>query len=354
MKIVKIGIIGCGRVANHYQTLYKKKKIKNSKIIAVCDLMIKKARFLAKQFKCNFYKTIEDLLNSEDIDLIIISTPSGLHYQSCIKALKANCHVIVEKPIALLINEANKIEKLAKLKKLICCVAYQNRFNPAIEKAFEAIKKNNLGKIINSSIRIRWCRYQNYYNDSWHGKWSLDGGVISQQAIHHLDTMIKFCGLPKKVSAFSDRRLNKLEAEDTLVGIIKFNNGILGTVEATTAVRPKDYEASITIIGEKGIIEIGGIALNKVTKWEIKGQKKIEKKIKIKYSENVSNPYGYSHFRLFNKVINNILEKKNLSPVPVNEAIKSLKLVHSFYSSIENKKWINYSSKLANSRKLGV
>ena len=104
---------------------------------------------------------IEDLLNNEDIDLIIISTPSGLHYQSCIKALKANCHVIVEKPIALLINEANKIEKLAKLKKLICCVAYQNRFNPAVEKAFEAIKKNNLGKLIS-------VYYQSFIGDSFY------------------------------------------------------------------------------------------------------------------------------------------------------------------------------------------
>ena len=354
MKIVRIGIVGCGRIASHYLDLYKKKKIKKANVVAVCDLIGAKAKFLAKKFNCNFYEKIEDLLNNEKIDLIIVSTPSGLHYQSCIKSLRANCHVIVEKPVTLLVNEANKIEKLAKSKKLICCVSYQNRYNPAVKKSLEIIKKNNLGKIINASIRIRWCRYQNYYNDSWHGKWSLDGGVISQQAIHHLDTMIRFCGLPEKVSAFSDRRLNKLEAEDTLVGIIKFKNGILGTVEATTAARPKDYEASITIIGEKGIIEIGGVALNKITKWEIKGQKNLEKKIKRKYSENVPNAYGFSHFRIFNEVINNILKKKNISPVSINEAIKSLKLVHTFYSSIEKKKWINYSSKLANSKKLGI
>jgi len=354
MKIVKIGIIGCGRIANHYLTLYRKKKIQNSNVVAVCDLIATKAKLLAKKFKCNFYEKIEDLLNNEEVDLIIVSTPSGLHYQSCIKSLKANCHVIVEKPITLLVNEASKIEKLAKSKNLICCVSYQNRFNLAVEKALEMIKKNNLGKIINSSIRIRWCRYQNYYNDSWHGKWSLDGGVISQQAIHLLDIMISACGLPKQVSAFSDRRLNKLEAEDTLVGIIKFNNGILGTVEATTAARPKDYEASITVIGEKGIIEIGGIALNKITKWEVKGQKKLEKKIKKNYSENVPNAYGFSHSKIFNQVINNILKKKNISPVPINGAIKSLKLVHTLYSSIEKKKWINYSSRLANSKKLGI
>ena len=354
MKIVKIGIIGCGRIANHYLTLYKKKKIQNSNVVAVCDLIATKAKLLAKKFKCNFYEKIEDLLNNEKVDLIIVSTPSGLHYQSCIKALKANCHIIVEKPITLLVKEAKKIEKLAKSKKLICCVAYQNRFNLAVEKSLETIKKNNLGKIINASIRIRWCRYQNYYNHSWHGKWSLDGGVTSQQAVHHLDTMISFCGLPEKVSAFSDRRLNKLEAEDTIVGIIKFKNGILGTIEATTAVRPKDYEASITIIGEKGIIEIGGIALNKIIKFEIKGQKNLEKKIKKKYSENVPNSYGFSHSKIFNEVINNILKKKNISPVSINEAIKSLKLVHTFYSSIEKKKWINYSSKLATSKKLGI
>jgi len=210
-----------------------------------------------------------------------------------------------------LINEAKTVERLAKKKKLICCVAYQNRFNKAVEKVFQIIKRNQIGKIINSSIRIRWCRYQDYYNDSWHGRWSLDGGVISQQAIHHLDTMIRFCGLPHQVSAFSDRRLNKLEAEDTLVGMIKFKNGILGTVEATTAARPKDYEASITIIGERGIIEIGGIALNKITKWELKGQMNLQNKIKKKYSEEVPNPYGFSHFRIFNKVIDNIQKKKN-------------------------------------------
>jgi len=243
MKLVKIGIVGCGRIANHYQILYSKKKIKNSVVVGVCDLIISKAKSLAKKFKCNYYNTLNNLLKNEKIDLIIISTPSGLHYNSCIQSLKSNCHVIVEKPVCLLINEAKTVERLAKKKKLICCVAYQNRFNKAVEKVFQIIKRNQIGKIINSSIRIRWCRYQDYYNDSWHGRWSLDGGVISQQAIHHLDTMIRFCGLPHQVSAFSDRRLNKLEAEDTLVGMIKFKNGILGTVEATTAARPKDYEA---------------------------------------------------------------------------------------------------------------
>ena len=165
-------------------------------------------------------------------------------------------------------------------------VAFQNRLNPSIAYVKNLLLKKKFGKIISSSVRLRWCRYQDYYNDDWHGKWSMDGGVLNQQAIHHIDAINYLIGKIETVAAFSTKRINKLEAEDTIVSILKFKNGSLGTFEATTAARPIDLEASLAITGDKGYVDISGIALNNI------------KSIK----------YHNQRYRLFEKLKNYILK----------------------------------------------
>ena len=150
---------------------------------------------------------------------------------------------------------------------LMLGVVYQNRLNPAIQFLKNELNKGVFGKIITASIRLRWARYQDYYEDEWHGTWKQDGGVINQQAIHHVDVMNWLCGPVTEVCATGGNLINNLEAEDTMVGIIKFKNGSFGTIEATTGLRPKDQEASISIVGDKAIATVGGIALNKIEKW---------------------------------------------------------------------------------------
>lgn len=350
-KKITIAIIGCGRVSDHYLKILKSRKIKNFKISAVCDLNIKRTQKFKKNFNCLVFDNIEKMLNEINVDLVILLTPSGLHYQHSKIILNKGFNLLLEKPPALLPNEIKNLDIIAKKNKLFVTVAYQNRLNPAMSFLKNAIDKNRFGKIITSTIRLRWCRYNDYYNDEWHGSWKMDGGVLNQQAIHHLDGLNWLVGPFKKVSAIATKRLNKLEAEDTIVGILENINGSLSTIEATTAARPEDIEASISIIGEKGYAEIGGIALNKIEKWEFINKLKIDKFAKKKHSRNAPSGYGLSHITLINNIINKFLNNKNCKFTSLKDTVNTCELVHAMYKSNEQKKWVvvsknNLSNKL--------
>lgn len=349
-KIINIGLLGCGRVAYHYVDMFKILKVKNFKIVAVCDKNIIKAKKLSKIFNCNFYTKFKSLVITEKIDLLIILTPSGDHYKNCVMAIKKKINILCEKPLTMLPSQAKYLIKLSKSKKVMCGVVFQNRFNPSIQYLKESLKKNLFGKIIKVSISLLWCRYQSYYNDGWHGTWKNDGGVINQQAIHHIDILRWLFGPIKEISSYTTKRMNKLEAEDTAVACFRLKNGGLGTIEATTAARPKDIEASLSLVGSKGSIEIGGIALNKILKIELIKKVKIKHIIK-KFSERVKNGYGKSHRIILEKTIIN-LQKNNKTPIiePI-ESLKTTELIHSLYKSEEIGKSIrlnrnNYSKRL--------
>jgi predicted dehydrogenase len=222
-------------------------------------------------------------------------------------------------------------------------VAFQNRFNPAIIALEKAINANRFGKIITATIRLRWCRFQEYYEDGWHGTWAQDGGVINQQAIHHVDAINWLIGPIVSVSATISNRLNKLEAEDTLVAIMRFSNGALGTIEATTAARPEDFEASLSVVGEKGMALIGGIALNKVKTWEFIEPTEEDKRVPEKYSQEVKTGYGISHGPLLQKVIDSLRNDCITPPISASDSIQTTRFVHAIYRSDELQGWVSLS-----------
>ena len=188
---------------------------------------------------------------------------------------------------------------------------------------------------------------QDYYDDGWHGTWSQDGGVTNQQAIHHVDALTWICGPVKSVSALSARRANKLEAEDTLVASIELENGGLATLELTTAARPKDIEASITITGTNGVVEIGGIALNKIQRWDFINSTNKDTEVMVDYSEEVENGYGISHYRQLEKIHHSYF-KGNFEDIPfqVSSCIHTLRLIHSIYGSVETGKKVDLSENI--------
>ena len=349
-KKINLAILGCGRVALHYVKFLK--KIKNASVNAVCDKRFSKAKLYAKNFKCRYYTNYNLMLKNNKIDLIVILTPSGYHYVHAMKALNYGLNVLLEKPITLKISHAEKLLKIAKKKKLILEVAFQNRYNLAVRHLKKSIDNNKFGKIISTSVVLRWCRFQNYYKDEWHGKWKLDGGVISQQAIHHLDALNWLLGPIESVSAKTSNTLNKLEAEDTIVCNFRLKNGALSTLEATTAARPKDYEASITVVGEKGIAKIGGIALNKIVIWDFINKNKNDKLVFRKYFQNFKNGYGESHFPLIKNILKNI-NKKKIDYKSTEFAIETTKLINGIYRSDELKKVLLLKNK-PKSKRLGV
>ena len=200
------------------------------------------------------------------------------------------------------------------------------------KKAFE---NKRFGTLVSVSVRLRWCRFQDYYDDGWHGTWAQDGGVTNQQAIHHVDALTWICGNAKSVCAISAKRANELQAEDTLVAAIELENGGLATLELTTAARPKDLEASITITGTKGVVQIGGVALNKIEQWNFSDCIDSEKDITDQYSEEVDNGYGISHYRQLKKIFETF-RNGQIDKVPflAENCIHTLKLIPVSYTHL--------------------
>ncbi len=349
----KILIIGCGRVANHYRYLAKKIFNRNNKVVAVADLDRIKSESFGNFFNCNSYLDYETAIKNESPNLIIILTPSGSHYEIGMKCLKKKINTVVEKPMAMTPNECNKLINYAKKNKLLFSTVFQNRFNPSIVFVNDLIKKGLFGKIVTANIRLRWARYQDYYEDGWHGTWRNDGGVINQQCIHHIDILNMINGPIKEVCAYSLNVINNLEAEDTMTAIFNFKNNSTGTLEATTAARPHDIEASLSIIAEKGYFEIGGIALNKIKYIHLNNNKINQKKIIKQLSEKVPGGYGLSHFRFYKKLFNSLNNNLIIPPVDNESASQTTRIIHALYKSSETKSWIKVDNNSI-SNKLGI
>ena len=245
-----------------------------------------------------------------------------------------------------MVNAVKKSQRLLN-------VMFQNRFNPAIIQLREAWLAGRFGNLVTATIRLRWCRYQDYYEDGWHGTWAMDGGVINQQAIHHLDVLDWICGPIESVCAAEGNLANILEAEDTLVACVKFKNGALGTIEATTAARPKDYEASLSVVGDKGTVVIGGIALNKVEIWDFVSPSREDATVKIACSQEVPSGYGLSHGPLLEEIAARICSESGVLPIPAEEGMRTVSLVHALYASIEKGGWVSLCNKPMSVR-LGV
>lgn len=350
--VLRIALVGAGRVAQHYKKIFDTNEVRGFSIVGICDIKLEAAAYLAEHWNCPSFKDLNKMIEAVKPNLILVLTPSGLHYEHSKTSLLAGCNVLVEKPVAMIPSDAIELINIAKVQNLMIGVAFQNRFNPAICLLKNALDAKRFGKITTATIRLRWCRYQDYYDDGWHGTWAQDGGVINQQAIHHVDALNWLLGPVESVCATTSNSLNRLEAEDTMVSVLRFASGALGTIEATTAARPRDYEASLSVVGEKGVAVIGGIALNKVETWEFLDPLDGDTRAPQLFSREVPNGYGLSHIPLLQETLDRLRNGSIVAPVSVESCISTGILIHSLYRSHEDKGWINLSDQL-NSAKLG-
>ena len=353
---IKIGILGCGRVCEHYiqKILISERVGTLYQVVACCDVDKKKSKYVGNIFSCRSYNNIEEFVQHKKMEVVVILTRSGQHYEHSKICLLNYLNVIVEKPLSLRIEHAEELINISTETGKFCASIFQNRLNPAVEATKNAFEKKRFGNLVSVSVRLRWCRLQEYYDDGWHGTWAQDGGVTNQQAIHHVDALTWICGNVKSVSALSAKRANELQAEDTLVAAIELENGGLATLELTTAVRPMDIEASITITGTKGVVQIGGVALNKIEQWVFSDCADNEKEVTSQFSEEVDNGYGISHYRqlknIFETFRNGQIDKV---PFLAKDCIHTLKLIHSIYASVEEGRKVYLSEQLSSS-KLGI
>jgi len=272
-------------------------------------------------------------LQKEKYDVIVICTPSGNHLDTALKFKDLSDLFIIEKPIDLDYAKAQEIVKNFKASNKKIFVVKQNRYNPPIVKVKQMMDLNLFGKIALASVRVRWTRNQNYYDQSpWRGTWKNDGGVLANQASHHADILRWMLGDIEQVSAISAAQLVNIECEDTLLANIKFKSGALGLIEATTATRPNDLEGSLSILGEKGSVVVGGFALNRIDTCKFTDDSLNEEL--ERYSEQPKDVYGHGHRKIYKEIFK-YLEKKEANLVDAEDALLSLELISMVYRSIE-------------------
>lgn len=348
---LNFALVGCGRIAcKHAKVL---SQLPKAKLVAVADVVEERAKEYARLYSVPHYTDYRKMLRRKDLDIVNILTPSGSHAQIGIDVARHKKHVVIEKPMALRLKDADRLIKACEENAVRLFVVKQNRYNLPVFKLKEAIDAGRFGKLVLGAIRLRWCRRQEYYDmDRWRGTWKMDGGVLTNQASHHIDLLQWLMGPVESVMSKTATRLANIEAEDTGVAILKFRNGALGVIEATTCTRPKDLEGSISILGEKGVVEIGGFAVNQMKVWNFEEKLPEDENVFEKYSQNPPDVYGFGHMEFLKEVVH-CLENNKQHLVDGIEGKKSLELINAIYESAETGKEIfleqqlkKYSSKL--------
>lgn len=272
MKEVRFALVGCGHVARkHVDAILA---TKHASLVAVCDLKIERALALSEELRVPAFVHLDDMIaNVPDIEVVNVLTPSGDHSRHTIAIAAHGKHVVVEKPMALTVADADEMLVACEQARVELFVAKQCRYNAAVLKLRDAINMGRFGKTVMGTARVRRCRPQSYYDsEPWRGTVKLDGGVLANQASHHLDLLIWMLGPVESVCAMAERRLADVEVADTAAVLLRFSSGALGVVEVTTATRPADLESSLSILGEGGTVVIAGRAIDEVTTWSFASQ----------------------------------------------------------------------------------
>ncbi|CAL7963033.1 UDP-N-acetyl-2-amino-2-deoxyglucuronate dehydrogenase [Gammaproteobacteria bacterium] len=340
MNKLRFALVGCGRIAKKHAEILGEKQLKNAEMVAVCDIKEDRAKYYGEKYQIPWFTNMHKMVSEvgQGIDVFNVLTESGNHARNTIELAPYGKHIVVEKPMALTLEDADAMIRACDAAGVRLFVVKQNRYNYPVQKLRQALEAKRFGKIVLGTVRVRWCRDQSYYDqDSWRGTWAMDGGVFTNQASHHVDLLEWMLGEPESVFAKSRTALVDIETEDTGVAVVKFRSGALGVIEATTAARPKDLEGSISILGEKGSVEIGGFAVNKMKTWNFAEPTREDDEVLKKYCQNPPNVYGFGHVAYLEHVVDAITNGK---PALVDglEGRKTLELITAIYESIETGK----------------
>lgn len=331
---LKYAIIGCGRIAPNHIAAAKNHGLE---IVALCDLDKQKAKALAEQFDivANVYTSYEEMVKSESIDLIGICTDSGSHGAIAIEMIEAGKHLIIEKPIALSLDEADAIIEKSEAKGLVVSACHQNRFNKSIQKIREAVEQKRFGKLFHGTAHIRWNRGASYYKEAdWRGTYAKDGGALMNQCIHNIDLLRWMMGgeVTEVVGMTDNLNHDFIEAEDLGLALIKFKNGSYGVIEGTTNIFPSNLEETLYIFGEKGTVKAGGKSVNLIEEWLFKHETENPDIIKTLNSEMPESVYGFGHSPLYGDVIDAINTGRK-PYVTAKDGRDALELVLAIYKS---------------------
>lgn len=308
---MKYALIGCGRIStNHIKAALNNKL----EIVAVCDVEpshmeeVLKKHNLEKETSIKRYTDYKTMIEENELELVSIATESGIHAEVALFCIDNGINVIIEKPMAMSMKDANEIIRRSKEKNVKVSACHQNRFNIAVQEMRKAVESGRFGKLSHGSIHVRWNRNQDYYTQApWRGTWAQDGGALMNQCIHGIDLLRWMMGdeVEEVYGVTRQQFHHYLEAEDIGMAVVKFKNGAIATIEGTTNVYPKNLEETLYLFGENGTVKLGGKSTNNIDVWDFADESEQDEKNKG-LEEETSNVYGNGHTSLFADVIDAI------------------------------------------------
>ena len=329
-KVFRIALVGCGRIANNHVEAIK--RIDGLELVAACDESEERAKALAEPLGIPWFTSYEQMLNEVQCEVVTLCTPSGLHPVQGVLAAKTGHHVVTEKPMAISLKGADELVHACDTAKVHLFVVKQNRLNAPVQLLKRAVDRGRFGRLYMANCTVRWTRPQEYYDQApWRGTWEFDGGAFMNQASHYVDLIQWIVGPVDNVMAKTATLARKIETEDSGVAILRFRSGALGVIEVTMLTYPKNMEGSLTILGEKGTVKIGGTAVNKVEYWEF-ADSDPDDEIARTLDSNPPSVYGYGHEGYYRNVLA-VLRGDAKADTDGRAGRKSLELILGIYES---------------------
>ena len=328
---IRIAVVGCGRIAkNHFGSIDKHSE--DFELVSVCDNNKQSLDAATEQYSVNGYLSLTEMLEKEQLDVVSLCTPSGVHPEQAKEVAEAGINVISEKPMATRWNDAVGMVKACDKAGVRLFVVKQNRRNTTLQLLKRAVEEKRFGRIYMVNLNVFWTRPQEYYDAAkWRGTWELDGGAFMNQASHYVDLIDWLIGPVEKIQAMTGTLARDIEVEDTGVLNVKWRNGAMGSMNVTMLTYPKNFEGSITILGEKGTVRVGGVAVNEIQHWEFEDEQDYDKDIEQANYETTS-VYGFGH-PLYYKNIVDVLRGKCEPETDGREGLKSLEILIAAYLS---------------------
>ncbi len=336
---IRVAVVGCGKIStNHFASIEKHSG--DLELVAVRDNCEKTLSVALDKYKVKGFTSLSEMLAAIDLDAITLCTPSGLHSGQAIEIAAAGKHVISEKPMATRWKDGVDMVKACDRAGVRLFVVKQNRRNTTLQLLKRALNEGRFGRIFMVNLNVFWTRPQEYYDSAkWRGTWELDGGAFMNQASHYVDLIDWLIGPVEKIQAMTGTLARDIEVEDTGVLNIKWRNGAIGSMNVTMLTYPKNYEGSITVLGEKGTARIGGIAVNEIQHWEFEDLRDYDDDVNNASYETTS-VYGFGH-PLYYKNVVDVLRGDAEQETDGREGLRSLEILIAAYLSARDGKTIS-------------
>jgi UDP-N-acetyl-2-amino-2-deoxyglucuronate dehydrogenase len=332
MSRIRFALVGCGRISkSHFDALERHKD--RAELVAVCDTSADALSAAVARTGAAGFASLDTLLAKAACDVVVLATPSGLHPAQAIQVAQAGRHVVTEKPMATRWEDGKKMVEVCDKAGVQLFVVKQNRLNPTVQLVRHAIQKHRFGRIFAVTCNVFWTRPQEYYDSAkWRGTWEFDGGAFMNQASHYVDLLEWLIGPVESVYAYTGTLARRIEVEDTGVAAIRWRNGALGSINVTMLAYPRNLEGSVTILGERGTVRLGGVAVNQIEHWEFADADAEDDKLWKDASYQTSSIYGHGHGLYYDNVIK-ALRGEAKPETDGREGLRSLELLVAIYES---------------------